>query len=362
MPASSATWGAAIFAIGLLTGAALASLGSARFANRQDRHQLSAAACRMAQRSSSVRGPPASIPFFVGRYEGAALQYGGHYSFYTNIDKIMSDYVAMYKAWHPAGTLLDVGGRNGELSALARGYGYAILERDMPSKAAQKRFKYYACDLYDCQAKLEPCLVEIIYCNNVLEHLLRPHDALISMAKLLKYGGLLLLKTQWLWRYHATKTYGDYFRYSARALEYLCIQSGLNPVFSGYQQMGRGGGASSSPKLVRGGMPGTNDVPRPLAARHAVPLVCHLLQAAAWRATRGLRGSVRQAHLPASSLPAGIRPAALGKVNHPCAQEGGRHDRAAQHRWRRPQQAAAQAAAHHLGAAYFATKAILSAL
>ena len=232
---------------------------------------LTCSAAAKRQRPSS--GVGASIPFYVGRYEGAALDYGPHYSFYGDVDKIMKDHVDLFKAWHPGGTLLDIGGRNGELHSLAKDYGYAILERDLPTKWAQKRFKYYACDLYNCGAKLAPCLVELIYCNNVLEHLLMPHKAIISMAELLKPGGLLLLKTQWLWRYHAQKTYGDYFRFSARALEYLCIQAGLNPIFSGYQQMLKG-----AKKLVRGSRPGAPDTPPvelPLASQYPTFVICY---------------------------------------------------------------------------------------
>ena len=93
------------------------------------------------------------------------------------------------------------------------------------------------------------------------------------MAQLLKPGGLLLLKTQFLWRYHAQKTYGDYFRFSARALEYLCIQAGLNPVWSGYQQMTKG-----AKKLERGGKPGATDVPPvalPLATQYPTFVICY---------------------------------------------------------------------------------------
>lgn len=121
--------------------------------------------------------------------------------------------------------------------------------------------------------KLPQYLASIIYCNNVLEHLLRPHDAMVSMARLLKPGGMLLLKTQWLWRYHATNSYGDYFRYSPRALEYLCNQAGLNPVWSGYQQM-----KSGSKKLEFGGAPGKNDVPPvplPLNTQYPTFVICY---------------------------------------------------------------------------------------
>jgi hypothetical protein len=73
------------------------------------------------------------------------------------------------------------------------------------------------------------------------------------MGRLLKPGGLFAAKTQWLWRYHANPTYGDYFRYSARALEFLCTDAGLNPVLSGYQQMvPEVDGKPVSKKLERG--------------------------------------------------------------------------------------------------------------
>ena len=66
---------------------------------------------------------------------------------------------------------------------------------------------------------------------------------------------------------------GDYFRFSARALEYLCIQAGLNPIFSGYQQMLRG-----AAKLVKGGRPGANDVPPvtlPLRTQYPSFVICY---------------------------------------------------------------------------------------
>ena len=214
----------------------------------------------------------AFVPYSVGRYVGAKHpHYSSHYNF-QDIQALFEAYLKAYGAWHSNGTLLDVGGRNGEMAAMApEGYNYAILERDPPSELAAKKFQYYSCDLYQCA--LPTCLVEIIFCQNVLEHLVDPHTAFKTMSKLLKPGGLLLLRTQWLWRYHATPSYGDYFRYSARGLEYLCLQAGLNPVNSGYQQL-----RSGPQKLVRGRHPGDIDVPPvplPLETQYPTFVVCY---------------------------------------------------------------------------------------
>jgi len=212
------------------------------------------------------------IPYEVGRYVNPKFaHYGAHYNFVQDIDKLMLEYVTLFRAWHPRGVFLDVGGRNGEYANMAPdGYEYAILERDVPTPIAAKKFTYYACDLYECH--LPPCLASIIFSNNVLEHLVEPHVALRSMARLLKPGGLLLLRTVWLWRYHATKTYGDYFRYSARGLEYLCTQAGLNPVNSGYGQVTQG-----PAKLLRGSHNNIDvpPVPLPIDTQFPVFVVCY---------------------------------------------------------------------------------------
>uniref|UniRef100_A0A7S3NQX1 Methyltransferase type 11 domain-containing protein n=1 Tax=Aureoumbra lagunensis TaxID=44058 RepID=A0A7S3NQX1_9STRA len=209
------------------------------------------------------------IPYTAGKFVGAPLKYGKHYAFHQNLDQLLHHYVHKYKQWHPKGTFLDVGGRNGEFAALAKGYDYYILDRDPPKAEAEAKFKYYKCDLYDCN--LKSCLVEIIWCNNVLEHLLEPHLALRTMAYLLKPGGLLILRTQWLWRYHANPSYGDYFRYSARGLEYLCIQAGLNPVNSGYHQLSKG------PKKLTYGSTDLDTPPVPIPLNLLLPtfVVCY---------------------------------------------------------------------------------------
>ena len=70
--------------------------------------------------------------------------------------------------------------------------------------------------------------------SNVMEHLVDPSKAFAAMAAFVKVGGLLVTIAPWAMRYHAEDSYGDYSRFSARELEYMCIQNGLNPIDSGY--------------------------------------------------------------------------------------------------------------------------------
>lgn len=198
----------------------------------------------------------ASVPYYVGKHTSPTLQYGAHYGLYGHIPAIVNQHLDVFRKWHRKGTFMDIGGRNGEAkSKVPRGYEYLILERDPPTAKAKGAFKYIACDLYNCT--LPSCLADIVHCNNVLEHLLRPHKALRTMASLLKSGGILVMQTQWLFRYHATLTYGDYFRFSPRSLEYLCIQAGLNPVFTGFGESG----ANMT-------LPGTNEPVPPYYPKH----------------------------------------------------------------------------------------------
>ena len=61
------------------------------------------------------------------------------------------------------------------------------------------------------------------------------------MAGFIKEGGLLMTILPWTSRYHAEDTYGHYTQLSARALEKLCIDNGLNPVRSGYDHHAQNG-------------------------------------------------------------------------------------------------------------------------
>ena len=164
----------------------------------QEPFLASAQTCRNANRISAEKlpaGTPSTIPWKYGEYVGATLKpYSGHYNFYTDIDGEIKKWIDLYKIWHPNGKLLDVGGRNGELSYLAKNYKYSILDRDKPKDTVASKFEYLLCDLYDCE--LSSCQVEMIFSNNVLEHLLKPHDAMRTMGRLLKPGGLFAAKTQ----------------------------------------------------------------------------------------------------------------------------------------------------------------------
>lgn len=71
-----------------------------------------------------------------------------------------------------------------------------------------------------------------IFCPAVLEHIQRPWTAVHSMAQMLLPGGVLYIQTHQTFPLHGYPN--DHFRFSTDALETLCRDSGLDPVFSGY--------------------------------------------------------------------------------------------------------------------------------
>jgi len=182
-----------------------------------------------------------SVPFRVERDRLAAKQwlpflkqteYSPHMNFRRDGLRQVRDHIEAFERWHYNVSALDVGGRNGEGHRLfGRDTKYTVLERDPPKSPTP--WPVLTCDLYVCD--VPACIADIIIVSNVLEHLLDPKAAFATLGRLLRPGGLLLLWSPWAWRYHAQPTYGDYWLFSARGLEYLCSSAGLSPVLSFYE-------------------------------------------------------------------------------------------------------------------------------
>ncbi len=159
--------------------------------------------------------------------------YSAHMNFRADPVGAVREYLALFEAWHPNCTALDVGGRNGEWRKLFKRCAYKVLERDPPLDPEARAFTV-TCDLYDCR-EVPECSADVVVMSNVLEHMVDPKAALVTVGRLLRPGGLLGLWSPWSWRYHAQPTYGDYYRFSTRGLEVLCLAAGLNPVVSFYE-------------------------------------------------------------------------------------------------------------------------------
>jgi SAM-dependent methyltransferase len=108
-------------------------------------------------------------------------------------------------------TFLDVGGRNGEFSHWATGFQYLILEIE--------------------QAKI--ATNDVVFSNNVFEHLKEPWKAAENCVRITKPGGLLIHFAPFSWRYHPVPV--DYFRFSHQGLSSLFLRTGLvEQIESGY--------------------------------------------------------------------------------------------------------------------------------
>ena len=170
---------------------------------------------------------------------GASVRrpYSPHLSF-SNYLKLFNAWLMYYATWHKHAIFLDIGSRGGaprsQLTAL-RHFEYRALERDK-RRAANGSL---VCDLFDCP--VGTCSADVVYSRYVLEHLVSAERGVASMAGFVKEGGLLLTILPWTSRYHAEDTYGHYTQLSARALEGLCIENGLNPVRSGYDSQAQRG-------------------------------------------------------------------------------------------------------------------------
>jgi SAM-dependent methyltransferase len=156
-------------------------------------------------------------------------------------------------------TFLDVGARDGRLDYLLGIE--ANLHADEALYAASKgafdaKYRYYALDLEPaagrpeiltadvCDDGLPDALpdfrdfFDVVYSNNVFEHLRRPWVAARNLLTMLKPGGLCVTIAPFAIRYHASP--GDYFRYTHTGLTALFAEQGpVRELVSGYDITGR---------------------------------------------------------------------------------------------------------------------------
>jgi len=68
---------------------------------------------------------------------------------------------------------------------------------------------------------LEDGELDAIVCTEVLEHCADPFYAVAEMHRVLKPGGLLLVTSPFLWPWHGTADYPDYWRFTDQGWRYL---------------------------------------------------------------------------------------------------------------------------------------------
>lgn len=126
---------------------------------------------------------------------------------------------------------LDVGGRDGELTYLLGGVGplqSSAQVREINKRKFDALYDYYCVDLIPAGANVlhgdicDSAFLEtyrdfissfdVVYSNNVFEHLARPWIAAEVLLTLLKPGGICITVVPFSQRYHESP--GDFFRYT----------------------------------------------------------------------------------------------------------------------------------------------------
>ena len=142
---------------------------------------------------------------------------------------------------------LDVGGKDGTLTYLLGNRGPIWTDEPLRAANAQKfaeSFDYFGMDLHPAGANIvagdicssdfrsdHPALeqgFDVIYSNNVFEHLSRPWVAAENLLWLLRPAGICITITPFSQRYHEDPA--DYFRYTHKGLEALFEQVGTIKV------------------------------------------------------------------------------------------------------------------------------------
>ena len=151
---------------------------------------------------------------------------------------------------------LDVGGGDGKLTYLLgmiKGDKYFEPQYKKNKVLFESKFEYYGTDLIDRSIKTKKSFVigdicdseylknnnkfinffDVVYSNNVFEHLHNPFIAMENIYKMLKVNGYLITVAPFAARYHQSP--GDYFRYTHQGLEKIISDAGqYKTLITGY--------------------------------------------------------------------------------------------------------------------------------
>ncbi|HKU65868.1 MAG TPA: methyltransferase domain-containing protein [Rhizomicrobium sp.] len=138
---------------------------------------------------------------------------------------------------------LDVGGKDGSLTYLLSNRGPLWMDEALRAENAERfanGFDYFGLDIHPTDPQVvagDICgsdfrkdhenlkqSFDVIYSNNVFEHLSRPWIAAENLLWLLRPGGICITIAPFSQRYHEDP--GDFFRYTHKGLETLFEQAG----------------------------------------------------------------------------------------------------------------------------------------
>ena len=124
---------------------------------------------------------------------------------------------------------LDVGGGSGRHSKLASGYDYFITDI-IPRPESPNNI--VVADITDCP-NVSDNTYDIVFSNNVFEHIKEPWKAGVESIRILKPNGIIICIAPFSWRYHPVPI--DTFRYSHTGMQILFQQNkNVKTIFSGY--------------------------------------------------------------------------------------------------------------------------------
>lgn len=145
---------------------------------------------------------------------------------FATANTVVAQAIARHARRHPRGKFLDVGGGVGAQRSFAGPLDYWVL--DLESSYEQS----IVGDICRC-AHIPESSFDVVFSNNVFEHIPEPWLAAAEIGRILKPGGICCTITWFSIRYHPVP--GDYFRFSHSALELLFERyGGLETVQSGY--------------------------------------------------------------------------------------------------------------------------------
>jgi len=126
---------------------------------------------------------------------------------------------------------LDVGGREGERKSFAQLMDYYLLDINPKIKGEN----IITADICAKNLNLNQDF-DIIFSNNVFEHLHNPFIAAENCVKHCKENGLIIIIAPFSHRWHPCPN--DYFRYSHQGLEHIFVSTNqVKTIFSGYKEL-----------------------------------------------------------------------------------------------------------------------------
>ena len=153
---------------------------------------------------------------------------------------------------------LDVGARDGKLEYLLGITKNLAFDKELYEKNSVKfyeKYRYFGCDIQPCETNQmligDICdehfldahseyreFFDVVYSNNVFEHLKEPWGAARNIMQILKFGGICITIAPFSIRYHESP--GDYFRFTHQGLVRLFERVGkVETLTAGYDITGR---------------------------------------------------------------------------------------------------------------------------